>query len=173
MNFIGHYRCYTFGQERQRCSHSRRKMCFSELLGRGEGRAEKFLKIRYGFIFCKVIIGWDPAPKRSSGARERPSPRAYPDQGNLLDQLMHVFMNTFRWNASFQAAYMTVTSDDYISVCWKWHICSCSPFDWSLQLRLLHEVNIQSKGKVTLEPLSQSELFHMCHSRVIEQGEEM
>lgn len=100
----------------------------SELLGRGKGRAEKFLKTR--FVFCKIIIAWDPAPKRSSGARERPSPRAYLDQGNLLEQLVHVFMNTFRWSASFLAAYMTVTSDDCISACWKLHICLFLFFLW-------------------------------------------
>lgn len=100
MNFIGYYRCYTLSQERQRYSPSRRKVCLSELLGRGSGRAENFLKIRYEFIFCKVIIGWDPAPKRyTRGTLERPSPRAYPDQGNLLDQLRHVFRNTFRRSA--------------------------------------------------------------------------
>ena len=93
MNFIGHYRRYTVNQERQRCSHSRRKVCLSELLGRGQRRAEQSPEgadcIRYGFIFCKVIIGWEPAPKkRTRGALIRPNPRVYPDQGNLLSPLV-------------------------------------------------------------------------------------
>lgn len=176
MNFVGYYRCYTFSQERQRCSHARRKVCSSELLGRGKERAEKVLKIRYGFSFLQSNRKMEFCSQEiTRGARERPGPRAYPDQGNLLGQWVHVFINTFSWSASVKAACMTVTSDDCISACWKWCICSCSAFGWSLQLvsRLFHEMNIQRKGKVTLEPLSQQELFHVCHSRVIEKGEKM
>lgn len=81
--------------------------------------------VRYGFIFSKIIIGWEPAPRRfTRGVRGSPNSGAHLDQGNGLSNPL-----------------------------------------WGFLL----EANIQSKGKVISGPLSQLNLLHIYHSRVIEE----